>query len=84
MVLVAIYTSTPTFDFNSLVASEVIVSGSHAYQQKNVEEAVRLIAEGKIKTRQLISLHQVIDTGFKRMLAPTKDVFRILVSPNLG
>jgi len=52
------------------------------------EEAVRLIAEGKIKTRQLISgiisLDQVIDTGFKRMLAPTKDAFRILVSPNLG
>lgn len=88
VVLVAIYTSTPTFDFNSLVASEVRVSGSLAYQQKDVEEAVRLIAEGKIKTRQLISdiisLDQVIDTGFKRMLAPTKDVFRILVSPNLG
>ena len=88
VVLVAIYTSTPTFDFNSLVASEVRVSGSLAYQQKDVEEAVRLIAEGKIKARQLISdiisLDQVIDTGFKRMLASTKDVFRILVSPNLG
>jgi threonine dehydrogenase-like Zn-dependent dehydrogenase len=86
VVLVAIYTSTPEFDFNSLVATEVRVSGSLAYQQRDVEEAVRLIADGKIKTRQLISdvitLDQVIDTGFQRMLAPTKDVFRILVSPN--
>ena len=87
VVLVAIYTSTPEFDFNSLVAAEVRLSGSLAYHQRDVEEAVRLIAEGRIKTRELISdvisLDQVIDTGFQRMLAPTKDVFRILVSPNL-
>jgi threonine dehydrogenase-like Zn-dependent dehydrogenase len=86
VVLVAIYTSKPEFDFNTLVSTEVRVSGSLAYQQRDVEEAVRLIAEGKIKTRQLISdvisLDQVIDTGFQKMLAPTKDVFRILVSPN--
>lgn len=86
VVLVAIYTSTPEFDFNSLVATEVRISGSLAYEQHDVEEAVRLIAEGKIKTRQLvsdvISLDEVIATGFRRMLAPTKDAFRILVSPN--
>jgi len=50
VVLVAIYTSKPEFDFNTLVSTtEVRVSGSLAYQQRDVEEAVRLIAEGKIK-----------------------------------
>ena len=40
---------------------------------------------GLIQTKPLISeviaLEQVIDRGFARMMAPTKDVFRILVSP---
>jgi threonine dehydrogenase-like Zn-dependent dehydrogenase len=75
VVLVAIYTSTPEFDFNSLVSTEARASGSLAYQQRDVDEAARLITEGKIKTRQLISdiicLDQVIDAGFQRVLAPS-------------
>ena len=86
VVVVAIYTSTPRFDFNSLVSTEVSITGSLAYTQEDVEDAVRLISSGEIRTRQLVTevvgLDDVLDTAFPRMLAPTKDVFRILVKPN--
>ena len=86
VVVVAIYTSTPRFDFNSLVSTEVSMTGSLAYTQADVEDAVRLISSGEISTRQLVTevvgLDDVLDTAFPRMLAPTKDVFRILVKPN--
>lgn len=86
VVLVAIYTSKPEFDFNTVVTSEAEIIGSIAYQKEDVEGAVRLIASGAIKTLPLISdiigLDQVVDVGYKRMLEPTKDIFRILVSPS--
>ena len=86
VVVVAIYTSTPRFDFNSLVSTEVSMTGSLAYTQADVEDAVRLISSGEIRTRQLVTeivgLDDVLETAFPRMLAPTKDVFRILVKPN--
>ncbi len=85
VLLVAIYTSAPQFDFNSLVGAEVRMAGSLAYEQDDVEEAVRLIASGQMKTLPLVSdvirLDQVIDTGFPRMMSPDKDIFRILVTP---
>lgn len=85
VVLVAIYTQRPAFDFNSVVATEVQLLGSLAYHQEDVEEAVALLAQGHLRTGPLISqvigLDQVIDVGFARMMAPQKDVFRILVSP---
>jgi len=64
----------------------VEVIGSFAYQQSDIEEVVRLIASGAVKTAPLISdkigLDEVVSKGFARMMAPTKDVFRILVSPS--
>ena len=85
VVLVAIYTSTPEFDFNTIVANENTVIGTIAYGRPDVQASVDLIASGKLKTTPLItgqiSLDEVIDVGFPRMLAPTKDVFRILVKP---
>jgi (R,R)-butanediol dehydrogenase/meso-butanediol dehydrogenase/diacetyl reductase len=85
VVLVAIYTHKPEFDFNNIVSTEVEVIGSLAYQQRDVEGVVRMLARGDIKTLPLISdkisLDEVLDKGFTRMLSPTKDVFRILVSP---
>ena len=86
--LVAIYTSRPQFDFNSLVATETELIGSLGYLQEDVEAVVGLIASGAIKTTPLISdvigLDDVVDVGYARMLAPTKDIFRILVSPSSG
>ena len=83
--LVAIYTAETSIDFNAVVAGEKQVIGSLAYQRRDVEEVVELIATGDIDTAPLISdrvrLDEVIDRGFKRMMEPTKDVFRILVSP---
>ena len=85
VVLVAIYTAETTIDFNSVVSAEKRVIGSLGYQRRDVEEAVRLIADGGIDTAPLVSdmirLDEVIDRGFERMMAPSKDVFRILVSP---
>ena len=84
-VLVAIYSSSTTLHFNGVVASEREVIGSLAYQRRDVEEAVRLVASGQVRTRPLISdtisLEDTIDRGFQRMVQPTKDFFRILVSP---
>ena len=85
VVLVAIYTSTPEFDFNSIVAQEKTVIGTIAYSRADVQASVDLIAAGKLSTTPLITdrigLDDVIDVGFERMMAPTKDVFRILVKP---
>ena len=86
VVLVAIYTSKTEFDFNLVVAPEVEIVGSLAYEQRDVEEVVGHIASGSVKTRPLISdvigLDEVLDVAFPRMMAPTKDFFRILVSPS--
>ena len=86
VVLVAIYTAVPQFDFNSIVSAEKEVVGSIAYDRSDVEAVVGLLAGGTLKTAPLVSdiiaLDDVIDVGFERMLAPTKDIFRILVSPS--
>ena len=86
VVIVAIYTSKPAFDFNDIVTREIDLLGSLGYTMKEVREAVDLIAEGKVKTMPLasdvIGLDQVIDVGYARMLQPTKDFFRILVDPS--
>lgn len=87
-VLVAIYTAKPQFDFNSLVMTETELIGSVGYLREDVEAVVGLIASGAIKTTPLISdiigLDDVVDVGYPRMLAPTKDIFRILVAPSKG
>ena len=50
-----------------------------------MEVVVDLMAKGQLKTDMLISdvisLDEVMSTGFKRMMADSKDVFRILVNP---
>ena len=87
VLLVAIYTATPNFDFNSLVAGEKEIIGSLGYERRDVEEVVAMIDAGDLRTAPLITdkigLGDVIEKGFDRMLQPTKDVFRILVSPSL-
>lgn len=86
VVLVAIYVAKPEFDFNSLVSTEKEVAGTIAFGQEDVEAVVGLIASGAVRTAPLvsdvISLDEVIDVGFARMMAPTKDIFRILVAPS--
>ena len=85
-VLVGIYSATPVFNFNDIVGTEKTVIGSVAASPGDMEATVRLIAEGKISVKELISavvpLERVIQDGFERMLQPEKDVFRILISPN--
>ena len=87
MLLVAIYTAKTEIDFNSVVGTETEIIGSLAYQQRDVEEVVDLVSRGELRTSPLVSgkigLEDVVDKGFARMSAPTKDVFRILVSPSL-
>ncbi len=85
VVLVAIYTATPEFDFNTILTKEIEVAGSIGYERRDVEAAVRMIGDGSVKTASLVSgvigLDEVVDVGYPRMLAPTKDIFRLLVSP---
>ena len=86
VVAVAIYTSKPAFDFNTIVAKQLDFLGSMSYTMSEVKEAVGLVADGKVKTAPLasevIGLDQVVDVGYARMLQPTKDFFRILVDPS--
>ena len=85
VLLVAIYTAIPKFDFNSLVAGEKEIIGSLGYERRDVEEVVDMIDAGLLRTAPLITdkigLGEIFDKGFDRMLQPQKDVFRILVSP---
>jgi (R,R)-butanediol dehydrogenase/meso-butanediol dehydrogenase/diacetyl reductase len=84
-VLVGIYSSTPEMDFNDIVGVERKVVGSVAAGVGDMQAAVTLIGSGKIKVKDLITakvpLSRVIEDGFKRMLSPQKDVFRILITP---
>ena len=86
VVLVAIYTAKPEFDFNDIVRTEVEVIGSLAYQQQDIEDVLGLISSGAVQTSPLISdtvpLEDVVGKAFTRMMAPTKDVYRILVTPS--
>ncbi len=86
VVLVAIHTSKPEFDFVNVVAKEVEIIGSLGYLQHDVEDVVRHISSGTMVTEPLISdvigLDQVIDVGYAKMMSDAKDFFRILVSPS--
>ena len=88
VVVLAIYASKSAFDFNSLIDTEAEMIGTQGNLQADMEEAVRLVASGEVKTKPLISdvigLEQVVDVGFARMMASTKDIFRILVAPSGG
>ncbi|MSQ07758.1 MAG: butanediol dehydrogenase [Dehalococcoidia bacterium] len=85
VVLVGIYSSKPQFDFNHIVGVEKTVIGSVAANPGDLEIAVRLIAEGRIKVKELISarvpLSRALEDGFNRMLMPKKDFFKILIQP---
>ncbi len=85
-VLVGIYSAAPIFNFNDIVGAEKTVVGSVAASPGDMEATVRLISEGKISVKELISevvpLERAIEDGFERMIRPEKDVFRILISPN--
>ena len=85
-VLVGIYSATPIFNFNDIVGTEKTVVGSVAASPGDMAATVRLISEGKISVKELISvvvpLERAIEDGFERMIRPEKDVFRILISPN--
>ena len=87
VVIVAIFTSKPRFDFNSIVAREIHVLGTIGYTRKDVENGVDLISTGKVLTVPLVSnvvgLDQVVNVGFAQMLAQTKNVFRIVVDPSI-
>jgi (R,R)-butanediol dehydrogenase/meso-butanediol dehydrogenase/diacetyl reductase len=85
VVLVGIYAAKPEADFNVIVGKELRVIGSVAAGTGDMRAAVKLVADGKIRLGELvsdrISLDRVIPDGFERMASESKDVFRILVSP---
>ena len=87
IILVAIYTELTNIDFNALVSTEKQIIGSLAYEQKDVELVVELLSTGQLETEMLISevisLDDVLSVGFAKMMAESKDVYRILVNPRV-
>ena len=85
VLLVAIYTARTEIDFNCVMGRETEVIGSLGYQQRDVEQVVSMISSGAIRTAPLVSacigLEDVLTKGYERMMAPSKDVFKILVAP---
>lgn len=85
VVLVGIYSAKPQFDFNDIVGVEKTVIGSVAASPGDLEIAVRLIGQGRIRVKELISakvpLSRALEDGFNRMLMPKKDFFKILIQP---
>ena len=85
VVLVGIYSATPRVNFNDIVGVEKTVIGSVASSPGDMKLTVDLIARGKINTAPLVSsvipLSRALEDGFERMIAPGKDVFRIVVQP---
>ena len=86
VLLAAIFTTKAFFDFKSVVGTAKGIISSIAYKRRDVGEVVRLIADGVIKTASLISdtiaIEDLTGKGFALMMAPSKDVLRILVSPS--
>ena len=86
VILVAIYGKDFDFDFNSIVSREIEIVGSLGYNKIDVESAIELLSSNSVKVEEMISeiiqLEQMIDVGFKKMMRPEKDVYRILVSPS--
>ena len=88
VVLVSVYgTPTKQVDFDSVVGTEKTIIGTLSMGRSDMEEAVRLMVEGKVDADPLVSgviaLSDVIGVGYKRMLSPNKDFFRIVVNPRL-
>ena len=46
-----------------------------------------MVSDGNVQTKQLISdiisIDNLLDVGYKRMMSPKKDIFRILVDPSI-
>lgn len=84
-VLVGIYSATPEMNFNDIVGVERRVVGSVAAGPGDMAAAIRMIGTGQIRVKDLITtkvpLERAIPDGFKRMLLPQKDVYRILIKP---
>ena len=70
----------------SIVSREIEIVGSLGYNKIDVESAIELLSSNSVKVEEMISeiiqLEQMIDVGFKKMMRPEKDVYRILVSPS--
>jgi (R,R)-butanediol dehydrogenase/meso-butanediol dehydrogenase/diacetyl reductase len=83
--LLGIYSTTPEINFNKVVGLEITVIGSVATSPGDLEAAVELVGQGKINVKPLISdvvpLSRAMEDGFKRMLDPNKDIYRIVIQP---
>lgn len=87
VVLVGIYADAAELNFRSIVLGEKTVIGTVAQAPGDMAAAVRMVAAGKVRLQPLVSavvpLAEAIPAGFERMLAPEKDVFRIVVTPEM-
>ncbi len=86
IILVGIYSQKTVFDFNQIVSLEKKVIGSVAAENNDMKHAVNLVSKGLIKLKplitEIITLSNVIEDGFKKMLDGDKEIFRIIVKPD--
>jgi (R,R)-butanediol dehydrogenase/meso-butanediol dehydrogenase/diacetyl reductase len=67
-----------------MVLKEICIKGSISFSRREFEQAIDLLAQGRISTEwiisQTIALHDIEDQGFRRLLS-IPDVVKILVKP---
>ncbi|MGP1348723.1 MAG: zinc-dependent alcohol dehydrogenase [Stomatobaculum sp.] len=82
--VVSIFEKDCTFDINTLVSKQATIVGCNVYTRKNLEDAVRVIAEGKLDVSPIIS--RVFDItqcteAFQLLNAADKSIAKVLFQP---
>jgi L-iditol 2-dehydrogenase len=82
IVLVSIYHEAATFEPNDIVFKEITVSGSYDYRWIDFEEALQLIASGRVNIQSLISHRFSLDEIHKGIEAmERKEAVKVLIEP---
>ena len=83
--IIGIASKAYVFNFNDIVFNEIMVNGSSA-TTGGFPEAIRFLAEGKVKTEPLITgkikLENLIEEGYEELLRNPRENFKILVTPD--
>jgi len=69
-----------------IVLKEICIKGSVSFSRREFEQAIDLLAQGRLNTHRIIShtitLYDIEELGFRRLLSKL-DVVKILVKPQL-
>ena len=83
VLIVSIFEDEFIFDINQIVAKQISVTGCNVYETKHIEEAAKLIAEGKVDAGEIIShiypLNRCGD-AFTALCSKNKTTVKVLLS----